>query len=262
MSTATPRVPLAGLCFDPLSEAAVVEAVVDGALAGRGGWVCPVNLDVLRQCDASEEVRGLVSKADLVVPDGMPLIWASRLAGTPLPERVAGSSLIHSVTAYAASRPARLFFLGGSEGAAEAAAERLAREHPGLEVVRTLCPPFGFERDAAALEEIDAAILAARPHVVFVGLGFPKQERLIERLRAVHPDAWYLSCGISFSFAGGQIPRAPAWLQRVGLEWLHRLLQEPGRLSRRYLIDGPPFVLRLFALVLRDRARRAARRAR
>jgi N-acetylglucosaminyldiphosphoundecaprenol N-acetyl-beta-D-mannosaminyltransferase len=250
------RVNLLGVPLDAVTEETVVHSVVDSALSGQGGWVCPVNLDVLRHHSQSAEVREILAAADVRVADGMPLLWASRLAGTPLPERVAGSSLLETLPPYAAEQGARLFFLGGNEGAAEQAAERLRAVHHGLQVVGTYAPPFGFERDDAELRRIERLIAEARPQVVFVGLGFPKQERLIARLRSTNPDAWYVSCGVSFSFVSGQIRRAPVLMQRLGLEWLHRLAQEPGRLARRYLVDGPPSLMRLLGSALAARRRR------
>lgn len=250
-----PKVRLGGVDFDPLREYEVVHTVVDEALAGRGGVVCPVNVDVARQHESSAQVRELVAEADMVVADGMPLLWASRLAGDGLPERVAGSSLITTLPPYAAEQGASLFFIGGNEGAAAGAAETLERDNPGLDISGTICPPYGFERDEAAMGRIEDELSAHRPHVVFVGLGFPKQELLIRRLRLVHPQAWYVSCGISFSFVAGEITRAPRVLQVLGLEWLHRLAQEPRRLYRRYLIQGPAFLARLTGDALRTRFR-------
>src|SRR5689334_14523123 len=133
--TADGRFQLRGVDFDRLSEQDVVHNVVDQALTGSGGWVCPVNLDVLRQHDESDEVQAMVAEADVVVADGMPLIWASHVAGTPLPERVAGSSLIHTLPEYAAERGARVFLLGGNDGAAAEAADKLCDANPGLEIV-------------------------------------------------------------------------------------------------------------------------------
>ena len=254
----TARVTLGGVEFDPVSEQEVVHTIVDTAMGGRGGWVCTVNVDVLRQHAASTEVRDIVSSADVTVADGMPLLWASKVAGQPLPERVAGSSLIETLPRYAAKKGARLYFLGGNEGAAADAAARLQAENPGLEIVGTFAPPFGFENDPAQLADIDRRVRAARPHIVFVGLGFPKQERLIARLRSVEPSAWYVSCGVSFSFASGQLRRAPRWVQALGLEWLHRLGQEPRRLYRRYLVKGPPVFARLLVSALLTRRRREA----
>jgi N-acetylglucosaminyldiphosphoundecaprenol N-acetyl-beta-D-mannosaminyltransferase len=175
----------------------------------------------------------------------MPLLWASRLQGTPLPERVAGSELIYTLTAAAAEAGRSVFLLGGNPGAAERAGEELRRRNPTLKLAGTRCPPFGFEKDSASVDEITGALEAARPDVVFVCLGFPKQERLIERIRARLPTAWFLGVGISLSFVCGDIRRAPRWMQRIGLEWVHRLAQEPTRLFRRYVLHDIPFAFRL-----------------
>ena len=222
-------------------------ASVFGALDdGRGGWICPVNLDVLRQCRRREDLRRLVSSATIVAPDGMPIVWASRLAGTPLPARVAGSDLVWSLSGEAAARGRSIFLLGGAPGACEAASERLTELYQGLEIAGCHSPPFGFEKDPAALADIRARIAAAAPDIVYVALGFPKQDQLIAELRQEFPSTWFVSVGISLSFLCGQVERAPEWMNRLGLEWLHRMFQEPRRLVRRYLVDGIPFALRLF----------------
>ncbi len=103
------------------------------------------------------------------------------------------------------------------------------------------CPPFGFENDSSALESIDRNLIETAPDIVFVGLGSPKQEHLIRRLRQVLPRAWFLGVGVTFSFTAGEIERAPVWMRRIGLEWCHRLAKEPGRLWKRYLVHGLPF---------------------
>lgn len=242
-----------GLAFDPLDEAETVANILDAVRARRGGWICPTNLDVLRQRTASLQIRELVDSADLVVADGMPLVWASRVAGTPLPERVAGSALIWSLSAAAAPAGASVFLLGGNLGAAEDAARILGECTPGLRVAGTLHPPFGFDRDPDALAAIEDALRAAQPDLVFVGLGFPKQERLIQGLRSVLPASYFVSCGIAFSYVSGDVARAPGWARRLGLEWVHRLAQEPRRLARRYLLDGLPFATRLMAEAVRTR---------
>lgn len=241
-----------GLPLDPLTEPETIDRVLDASARGEGGWVCPVNLDVLRQWTRSGEVRRLVRMADVVVSDGMPLLWASRIAGRALPDRVAGSSLIWTLPRAAAERGATVFLLGGNDGVAEAAGAKLQQEIPGLKIAGTHCPPMGFERSSEASEAIDAALREAQPDIVFVALGFPKQEQLIERLRPILPQAWFISCGISLSFVTGEVSRAPRWIQRLGMEWLHRMSQEPKRLFRRYVIDGFPFL----AAMLLDAARR------
>jgi N-acetylglucosaminyldiphosphoundecaprenol N-acetyl-beta-D-mannosaminyltransferase len=249
------RVELMGVEIDCVDESKAIAIALDGLSADVGGWICPTNLDVLRQCFESAEIRELVQTADVVVADGMPLIWASRLAGRPLPERVAGSSLIETLPRAAAGVGASVFLLGGNPGAAEAAAARLTGANPDLRIAGSLCPPFGFERDPREFAQIEAELRRARPDIVFVGLGFPKQEHLITRLRPVLPRAWFVSCGISFSFVSGEVSRAPRWIQRIGMEWLYRLLQEPRRLFRRYVVLGLPFLARVVSRAVASRYR-------
>jgi N-acetylglucosaminyldiphosphoundecaprenol N-acetyl-beta-D-mannosaminyltransferase len=249
------RVTLLGLGIDRVSEDEVIDRVLDGVKAGRGGWICPVNLDVLRKVTRDPNLHELVRGADLVVADGMPLVWASQIKGDQLPERVAGSSLVTTLPAAAVGTSTSFFLLGGDPGVADSAAHRLVSDHAGLRLVGTLSPPIGFENDAEALAKVEHAIDDARPDVVFVALGFPKQDRLIARLREGRPSVWFLSCGISLSFVSGDVRRAPRWVQRLGLEWLHRLAQEPRRLARRYLIEGFPFMARLVLSAMRDRLR-------
>jgi N-acetylglucosaminyldiphosphoundecaprenol N-acetyl-beta-D-mannosaminyltransferase len=251
-----------GLELARVSEREAIETALSGVRAGRGGWICPANLDVLRQVVHDDGVRRLLASADLVVADGMPLVWASRLQRSPVPERVAGSSLAVTLPPAAALAGASVYLLGGNPGVAEHAGQVLMQASPTLRIAGTHCPPMGFERSPQALEDLEGALLAARPDVVFVALGFPKQEHLIRRLRPLLPATWFVSCGISLSLVSGAVARAPVWVQRLGLEWVHRLAQEPRRLARRYLLEGLPFVTRMLAgaLRLRYRAPSLARR--
>ena len=237
---------LLGVPFHVVTERAAVELVLDELDAGRGGWVVTPNLDILRRWVSEPEVAALCSQADLVVADGMAIVWAARLQGTPLPERVAGSDLIHSLTARAAERGRSVFFLGGNPGTAEDAARILRERSPALKVAGTHCPPLGYESDPAAMRSLRELVLSSKPDIVFVGLGLPKQDRLIASLRGYLPSSWWLGVGVSFSFVSGDVQRAPAWMRRSGLEWIHRLAQEPRRLASRYLVHGLPFAARLF----------------
>ena len=175
----------------------------------------------------------------------MPLIWASKLQRTPLPERVCGSNLILSISQAAATNNRTVFLLGGDPGTAESAKAELEKRYEGINIVGTHCPPFGFEGEEQQYENLVNTVAETQPDIVFVALGFPRQERVIERLRQHLPNAWFIGVGISFSFVTGQVRRAPKWMQKTGLEWVHRLAQEPNRLIRRYLIDDIPFALRL-----------------
>ncbi|MEV4344350.1 WecB/TagA/CpsF family glycosyltransferase [Actinoplanes sp. NPDC049596] len=278
------RVHLDGTGIDPITEAEVVAVVRDSLARGRGGRIITPNVDILRRAQGDAECRRHLDDADLIVADGMPLVWASRLGGRPLPERVAGSSLIWSLSRGLARDGRSIFVVGGApaaridrsggapaaridtsggapaedrEGAgkdgATRAADRLEAECPGLRVAGTLCPPFGFDRDPLLYEDFCAKIAGAEPDLVFVGLGYPKQERMITRLRALLPQAWFIGCGAAVNFVAGDIDRAPRWMQRTGLEWAHRLGTEPRRLASRYLRHDAPYALRLLAKGARGR---------
>jgi N-acetylglucosaminyldiphosphoundecaprenol N-acetyl-beta-D-mannosaminyltransferase len=250
------RVDLMGLPIDQLTETDTVRSVLRAVEAGRGGCLFTPNLQHLHAFHAGE-AEDLYAGARLVVADGMPLIWASKLRGTPLPERVAGSNLIWSLTRGAAEQGASIFLLGGNPGAAEATAERMLEESPTLRIVGVMAPPMGFEKDPIETAMITAHLKRAAPDIVYVALGFPKQEQLALQLSRAMPTTWFVGVGISFSFVCGEVKRAPKWMQRTGLEWVHRLVQEPRRLFRRYVIDGLPFAARMFAHALRRRGRAA-----
>lgn len=248
----SPRtVRVAGVDLLALDEARFVDHVMRRLAKGLGGWIVTPNLDHLRRTRHSASYRGLLELADCRVADGMPLVWASRLQADPLPGRVAGSDLLDKLSEAAARQGRSVFLLGGNPGTAEASSEELRSRHPGLRVAGTLCPPRGFDAREDELLALRRALVAAKPDIVFVGLGSPKQERLIASLLlTVRPEleaTWWIGVGVSFSFLAGEIDRAPNWMRRVGLEWLHRLAQEPARLARRYLIEDLPFFARLMA---------------
>lgn len=236
------RVLVDGLRLDPLTESEVVERVMTQLARAGGGWVSTPNADHFRTYRRHPELRPLLDSADIVVADGAPLVWASRLCRTPVPARVAGSDLVWSLAAAAAANRRSLFLLGGDPGIAEEAAVTLVERHPELLVAGTLCPPRGFEHDPAEIDHIADTLVAAQPDLVYVALGFPKQEQLIVQLRERLPATWFIGVGISLSFISGDVARAPRWMQRTGLEWLHRLTTDPRRLFRRYIMRDLPFV--------------------
>jgi len=253
------RVRLDGTGIDRITEDEVVSVVREAIGSGRGGRIITPNVDILRRAQADDRVRAYLNDADLIVADGMPLVWASRLSGTPLPERVAGSSLIWSLSAGLGRDGRSIFVVGGTpasdqiaDGAARAAA-RLAGHSPGLRIAGTHCPVRGFETDETAYAELCATVADAEPDLVFVGLGFPKQEAVVTRLRRWLPEAWFIGCGAAVNFVAGDVERAPRWMQRAGLEWAHRLRTEPGRLAGRYLKHDAPYALRLLATAPRNR---------
>ena len=246
--THTGPVDLLGVRFVAWTEARVLDevfaALADGTGRARGGWIVPTNIDVLRQIARSDDVRALVSGADVFLADGMPLIWASRIQGTPLPERVTGAALLPRLSERAAREQRRVFLLGGADGVAAAGVAALREQHPGMQV-NGWSPPFGLEATPDGMAEIRDRVAEASPDLVFCGFGFPKQERVIRPLRETLPDTWFIGCGAALNFAAGEIARAPGWMQRGGLEWVHRLWKEPRRLFRRYVVDDIPFALEL-----------------
>jgi N-acetylglucosaminyldiphosphoundecaprenol N-acetyl-beta-D-mannosaminyltransferase len=242
-----PSVTLAGVRLDAITEAQCIAHILDELDARRGGMLVTPNLDHLHRSTKDLAFAALVAEADLVVADGMPLVWASRLQATPLPERVAGSNLITTLSGAAAARGRSIYLLGGSEGTAEGAAKVLREKFPNLNITGTFYPPQGFEHDAKQMANIVTGLGAARPDIVYVALGSPKQEKLIARLRPILPDAWWVGVGNSFSFLCGDVQRAPRWMQVSGLEWVHRLCQEPRRLFKRYIMNGLPFAGKLLA---------------
>jgi N-acetylglucosaminyldiphosphoundecaprenol N-acetyl-beta-D-mannosaminyltransferase len=238
------RVVLGGVAFDAVVESEVLDLVLGELAEGRGGRIITPNVDILRQASRSAEVREHIASSTVVVADGTPLIWAGKLAGRPLPARVPGSDLIWSLSGALATQGRSVYLLGGEPGAAEQAAKVLTGRYPGLKVAGWSCPAFGFDQRPDEYAAVCEEVVLANPDLVYVGLGFPKQERVIVRLRESMPAAWFMGCGAAIGFVAGTHRRAPLWMQKTGTEWLHRLAKEPGRLARRYLHDVP-FALRL-----------------
>ena len=248
-----PEVDLSGVRLAKVTEPQCVRWVMEELKAGRGGWLVTPNLDIMRRLTRDRSFRELIAGATLKVADGMPLVWASHLQGTPLPQRVCGSNLILSLSRAAAQCGRSVFLLGGDKGTAESAAGVLRQRFEGLRVAGTYYPPRGFEDDERQMAALAEAVRNARPDIIYVALGCPKQEQLIRRLRRELPRSWWVGVGISFSFVSGEVRRAPGWMQRAGLEWMHRLSQEPQRLIRRYVLDDIPFAIMLFGASLRRR---------
>jgi N-acetylglucosaminyldiphosphoundecaprenol N-acetyl-beta-D-mannosaminyltransferase len=240
------RLWMAGVCLDALSEAEVVDQVIASLAVGRGGSIATPNVHFLRRADADLGLQSLLTGATMRVPDGMPLLWASRLARGPRLERVPGSSLIYTLAVAAAHHGRSIYIIGGKDGAAADAGVKLQEYAPGLQIAGAEGPWISNDVTAEEVEPILARLEAAKPDIVFCGMGFPKQEYLIAACRERLPEAWFLGCGAAVDFAAGHERRAPVWMQRSGLEWVHRAMSEPRRLLRRYLADIP-FAIRVLA---------------
>ena len=249
------RVRIGGAQVHCCSFARAVDAITRHALLNP--WpVCVVTANaqhiVLLETDSN--LREAYSHADLVVADGASLVFASRLLGQQLPERIAGVDLFERLCAKAAEVGLRVFLLGGRPGSAKLAAEKLKRRFPRLTVAGTCCPGLGFEQDGRELYAVRGAIRRSRPDLVFVALGAPKQECWMERYGRSSGARVLIGVGGSFEILAGVFPRAPRFLQRIGWEWFYRLLLEPRRLWKRYLIGNCRFI----GIVLRQVARRTS----
>ena len=244
-----------GLPFHRLDARTLVRDFVEGARTGTGVGSSHPTSTYCASTPPTQRPASSSSRATHCVADGLPIVWASRLAGTPLPERVPGSDLVLALPQAAADAGLSVFLLGGNPGVAAAAARRLRPAIPDS----GMSAPTALRSDSRTSRRRSSA--SARscvpfgPDLVLVGLGFPKQEQVIRVLRPELPGAWFVGVGISLSFLAGDQPRAPLALQRLGLEWLHRLWHEPRRLFRRYIIQGLAFGARLLSWALRLRLR-------
>lgn len=251
-----PRARIGRALVDCCSFQEAVDAITrHAALAGPSACVVTPNAQHVVLLESDAGLREAYAHAELVVPDGASLLLASRLLGKKLRERIAGVDLFEQLCGKAAELGLRVFLLGGRTGSAQRAAGKLKRRFPRLTVAGACCPPLGFERDERELQAVGDAIRATRPDLVFVALGAPKQESWMHRHGRRSGAPVLIGVGGSFEIVGGLLQRAPRFLQRLGCEWLYRLLREPGRLWKRYLIGNCRFI----GIVLRQAAERYRR---
>lgn len=235
-SESAPPIVLLGVPFDNVTTMEAVNRVEQMVASGRPHYLATANVDFLVQALRDVELRRILTDAHLVLCDGMPLVWASRLLGNPLPERVAGSDLVPLLLEVAARKKYRVFFLGATEESAEKCCARLSKQYSDLIIAGHYSPPF-----APLLEmnhdEICRRIKEARPDLLFVSFGCPKQEKWIAMHYRTLGVPVVAGVGATIDFLAGQTKRAPMWMRKTGLEWLHRLAQEPRRLAGRYARD-------------------------
>lgn len=241
----SPRIRLFDVPVDAVDQDQAINILhgwLDEPQTGR--YVVTPNVDHVCKLSRDPMFREAYHGAGLVVVDGTPVLWAARWLGEKLPSVITGSDLTPALFASADSRGGmRVFLLGAGPGVADAAASAIERRWPAVSVCGTYSPPLGFERDPLELERIEGHLAAARPEVLVVGLGAPKQELWAHRFRDRNPARVTLCVGATIDFLAGNVRRAPPWLRGSGLEWLHRLASEPRRLGPRYLKDGLRFPL-------------------
>jgi N-acetylglucosaminyldiphosphoundecaprenol N-acetyl-beta-D-mannosaminyltransferase len=237
LSLTCKTVAVLGVPFHNVNMDEAIAAIEDQIREGGFHHVATANVDFLKNAMGNRKVRDILCSCDIIVPDGMPVVWMSRLLGTPLKERVGGIDLVERLADVSARRGYGIFFLGASEISSQRAARVLQQRYPNLRIVGRYSPePQPLER--MNHEEILRRIDEARPDILLVAFGNPKQEEWI----AMHRDRLKVpvcsGVGGTLDSLSGTMRRAPAWMQRYGLEWLHRMLQEPRRLTMRYVADA------------------------
>ena len=258
MNQKNKRTPVANVIFDIVTMAETVEHILEMVtLKTSGGYVCTGNLDHLVLLDRSEEFLNIYQNADLVVADGMPIVWLSRLTGeTRITERVAGSDLFWELARASHDHQTKLFFLGGYPGSAELAKEAVLKKYPKAQICGMYCPShknFDTEEEQRKIRE---AICQAKPDILFVGLGAPKQEKWIYANRDKIQVPVSIGVGGTFEMAGGVVKRAPVWMRDCGIEWSYRFIQDPRRLWKRYFRDDAPFLVKTVYRIAINKAKK------
>ena len=235
------RIRIGSLPVDSITLTQALDAI-DSLVQGRqGGTVFTPNVDHVVQAEHDPRFRAAYDAVSLSLVDGMPLLWAARLLKTPLPEKISGSDLVRPLMQRAAERGHRVYFLGGAPGAAELAREKLLLELPQLRIVGIDAPRIDVNGSPEDQRPILERIVQAKPDLLLLALGAPKQEIWGHEQRAHLPGIVTIGVGASLEFIAGTVKRAPPWISSIGLEWLYRLLQEPRRLAGRYLLRDPQF---------------------
>jgi N-acetylglucosaminyldiphosphoundecaprenol N-acetyl-beta-D-mannosaminyltransferase len=236
------RVDILGVGVSSISMENAIAAIERWIAEGRRTYVCVTGVHGIMEARRDLRLRRIHNEAGMVTPDGMPLVWLSRLFGKGRTARVYGPDLMRMMTAISSLRGYRQFYYGGAEGVADKLKRVLLNAHPRLDVIGTFCPPFREltpQEDQAIVDTINAA----RPHIVWVGLSTPKQEFWMASHLGRIKAPVMIGVGAAFDFLAGTKRQAPLWMQRNGLEWLFRLCSEPRRLWRRYAAIVPRFTL-------------------
>lgn len=214
-----------------------VEAIEQMIAADKKSYVVAINVDVVMKIEADPYLKKIVDDADMVLVDGKPLVWISKLHGRPLKAKISGSDLVPLLCEISAKKGYSIFIIGGKDGIAAQARQRLEQKLPGIRIAGTYAPPFGFENDQEELDKINRMISEAHPDLLIACFGCPKQEKWIYENIEKYDAKVSVCAGATVDFLAGNVKRAPKWMSEHGLEWFYRFLQEPRRMFRRYFVD-------------------------
>ena len=215
---------------------------------GKYHYVVTPNVDHIVKLQNDDYFLEVYKKADIVVADGMPIIWYSKLIKRPIIEKISGSDLFPKVCELCSNKGYTIFLLGAADGIAEIAKKKLENKYKGLRIIGTYSPKYGFEDDINEIKNIINIINKNKPDILAVGLGAPKQEKFIYKYREELKVPVSLAIGATIDFEAGNIKRAPRWMQQIGMEWFYRLIKEPKRMYKRYIIEDR----KLFKIAFKD----------
>jgi N-acetylglucosaminyldiphosphoundecaprenol N-acetyl-beta-D-mannosaminyltransferase len=245
----TPRITMMGCQIDNLSMAETLEKIDGFIRSGKPHQHVVVNVDKLVKASRDDGLRAIINGCALVSADGMPVVWASRLLGKPLKERVAGIDLFEALMARAAGCGWRVFLLGAREDVVQAVRATYLRRYPQLAIAGCRNGYWAGELEEAAVAE---QVRASGADILFVAISSPKKEQFLGRWQEAMRIPFAMGVGGTFDVVIGKVKRAPRWMQQAGLEWFYRFLQEPRRMFRRYFIDDMAF----FWLLIKEMSRR------
>jgi N-acetylglucosaminyldiphosphoundecaprenol N-acetyl-beta-D-mannosaminyltransferase len=254
------RINLFGVQIDPITMAETVSIISDwmNITETECKFVITPNVDHIVQVQSNNALQHAYRSAALVVADGRPVVWAANLLGVNIPEVVPGSDLVPAIFSHAQTnkQPIKVFLLGAMPGVADRAKAFIGQQWPIVNVVGTLSPDFGFDKNEIESQKICAIVNASGADLLVLGLGAPKQELWVTKYAENLAVKAALCVGATIDFLAGEKPRAPVWMRKSGLEWLHRMLSEPKRLAKRYVVDAIVFPKIVFKEWLLQRKRR------
>lgn len=241
-----------GVKVSALNLRSAVELADQWITSGNHGYICVTGVHGVMEAQSDPDFRRILNQAFINAPDGMPMTWVGRLQGFRNMDRVFGPDFMLAMCQLSIDRKYRHFLYGGEQGVVEVLKKNLESKFPGLQVVGTYTPPF---RDLTGEEEekLLIQIWKSKPDILWIGLGAPKQERFMARYCSRFQVPLLVGVGAAFDYHTGRVQDSPGWIKRSGLQWLHRLIQDPRRLWRRYLRNNPAFIWNIALQMLKLR---------
>ena len=219
-----------------------IQSIEDMIASEKKSYIVAINVDVVMKIENDSYLKEITDKADMVLVDGKPLEWIAKWHKRPIKAKISGSDLVPILCKRAAEKGYSIFIIGGKEGIAEKAQQNLERDLPGIRIVGTYAPAFGFEKDEKELNRINEMISSAHPDILIACFGCPKQEKWIYENISKYDAKVSVCAGATVDFLAGIVNRAPRWMSEHGLEWFYRFLQEPKRMFKRYFVDDVKIV--------------------